>query len=158
MRCAAAVVPFISLPKAVDAGLVVEVAQDLAARAVRRRPRMVKVTDRPGERAAMNSDGAWEWAQEMTADAPRYRNEVTTASLLNMARWSTRKQAANVQVPVRVVLAEADTITPAAMVRRALSTAPRADIVSFPETHFELFREHRQDTIDAIVSGLAQHL
>jgi dienelactone hydrolase len=158
IKCAAAIVPFIAIRGVPDLRLVRETAVDLIARTLRRPQRMIRVTGRPGELAAMNSDGAFEWAAEMTADAPRYRNEVTSASLINMARWSTVKAARKVQVPLRVILAERDTITPAARVRRALRDASNVDIQSFPDTHFKLFAETREAVMGLTVDWLAQHL
>ena len=70
---------------------------------------------------------------------------------------STVKAARKVQVPLRVILAERDTITPAAQVRRALRDASNVDIQSFPDTHFELFAETREAVMGLTVDGLAQH-
>lgn len=158
VRCAAAIVPFIAVRGRPDARLIRAGAAAVIARALRRPDRMIPVTGRPGQLAVMNSDGAFEWAADMTADAPRYRNEVTSLSLINMMRWSTTGAARRVRVPLRIILAERDTITPAAQVRRALKDVPGLDIQSFPDTHFELFAEARDQVMGLTVDWLAGHL
>ncbi|MFF7073137.1 hypothetical protein [Streptomyces pseudovenezuelae] len=49
---------------------------------------------------------------------------------------------------MHAVLAADDAITPAAAARRALSTVAHLGVVEFPQTHFELFDSHLQETID----------
>ncbi|WP_431235998.1 alpha/beta fold hydrolase (plasmid) [Mycolicibacterium psychrotolerans] len=113
---------------------------------------------KPGEVAAMNSDGAFEWAADMAAGAATYRNEVTVASLSKMLRWSTRSSVARLSVPALVILAETDSITPPQRVRKALASAPQVEYRSYPESHFELFTVHgeqvRCDTVDWLTAQL----
>jgi hypothetical protein len=109
----------------------------------------------------MSSDGAAEWIRGITAGAPAYVNGVTTASLLAVQRYDTSAAAASVEVPLRVILAADDTITPARQVRNALgrsATGRDLDVVEFPETHFELFDEHLNDTVDRTVEWFVEHL
>jgi hypothetical protein len=109
----------------------------------------------------MTSDGAAEWIRGITADAPTYVNGVTTASLLAVQRYDTSRAAASVAVPLRVILAAEDTITPARQVRKALgrnATDRELDVVEFPETHFELFDEHLTGTVDRTVEWFVEHL
>ncbi len=158
VRAAVALIPFMGVRTTPDWTLVRAGVADLARRALRRPGGHMAVTGRPGDVAVMTSDGAAEWAAGMAADAPAYRNEVTTSSLLNMARHSPARAARRLDVPTRVILAEDDTITPAHQVRRALAGNPHVDIVGFQDTHFELFDDHRQATIDLTVDWFARHL
>jgi len=159
VRSAAAIVPFIRVPlDRPDLPLALEVVRDLLGRAAGRAPRMVPVAGPPGSLAAMNTDGAEEWVLRMAADAPAFRNEVTTASMLNMLLLSNRAAAQRVRIPLRVILAENDAITPAAMVRRAVRDVPGVDVVSFPETHFELLTTYNDQVKASIVDWFVRTL
>lgn len=124
---------------------------DLLGRTLGRQPKTIKVAGRPEEFAVMNTDGAWDWMQIMTADSPRFVNEVTVSSLLQMANYRTGSAARKIRVPLKVVLASDDTITPAAMVKKAVAKTPNVQIEEYPETHFELFDRYLQATIDSTV-------
>ncbi len=121
-------------------------------------PQMIASTGRPGELAAMTTDGAWEWMERMTADAPGYRNEVTLASLWNLANYHPTGDLAAVTAPVHAILATDDAITPAPAARRALGSVERLEVVEIPRTHFELFTDHLRETIDLTTRWFADDL
>ena len=109
----------------------------------------------------MTSDGAEAWLTAIASDAPSFRNEVTVSSLWNMARYDVSKDAASVGIPLRVILATRDSITPAAQVRAAFSKNPHlahVDFVEFPETHFELFGRYNEEATVLTVDWLRRHL
>lgn len=154
----AAVIPFIHLTPTSNTQLLPVIVKDTLYRLVGREGLTIPVAGQPGDIAAMNSDGAFEWAAEMAAGAATYRNEVTVASLPKMLRWSTRAPVANLRVPALVVLAETDSITPPQRVRKALASARQVEYRSYPESHFELFTEHgdavRRDTVEWLANQL----
>ncbi|GGG24114.1 hypothetical protein GCM10007304_42440 [Rhodococcoides trifolii] len=154
----AAIIPFISLSPTGNLGLAPVVVRDVLRRAAGRPGLTIPAAGRPGEVATMNSDGAYEWAATMAEGADTYRNEVTVASLPKMLRWSTRKAASMVRVPVLAILAESDTITPPARVRKALARVKDVEYVSFPESHFELFTDHGDAVREKTVEWLADRL
>lgn len=147
VRAALAIVPFIELRARPQWPLIKAVAGDLARRALGRDGTTVAIAGPPGATAAMTSDRAEEWITQMSAGAPTYVNSVTTASLLQMARHSNRRAAGRVGVPLRVILAEEDTITPADQVRRAVEKTRHVDVISHPGTHFELLDDDLAQTI-----------
>ncbi|MFJ9377257.1 hypothetical protein [Streptomyces sp. NPDC101455] len=59
-----------------------------------------------------------------------------------------RRQASGISTPVHAILAANDAITPAAAAREALIPITHLDIFEVPQTHFELFVDHLQETID----------
>lgn len=161
VRCAVAIIPFISGPKAPDFLLVREVVANATLRALGRSDRMIPAAGAPGSRAVMRSDGAAEWLADISRNAPSFHNEVTVSSLWNMARYDVSKYASSVTIPLRVILATRDSITPAAKVRAAFSKHPdlsSVNFVEFPETHFELFGRHNEETIRLTVEWLVRHL
>ncbi|WP_068148133.1 alpha/beta hydrolase [Rhodococcoides corynebacterioides] len=160
VAAACALVPFIryrpSWPPRLDLGA--EIVRDLIARMLGRPARHVPVAGPSGSLAAMATDGALEWMTDMASPATTFVNSVTSASLVNMLRWSTAADAARVRVPLRVVLATDDSITPAAMVRRALRRVDGVDYVEFPNSHFEVFTDHADEVRHLLVSWFVRTL
>ncbi len=158
VNAVAAIIPFIELKPTGNLSMAPILLRDRVRRLLGRPGLTIPAAGHPGEVAAMNSDGAFEWAEEITYGAVNYRNEVTVASLPNMLRWSTRKSAGKIRIPVLAVLAETDTITPPGRVRGALSSVPNVTYASYPETHFELFIQHGAAVRAQTVDWLAQQL
>lgn len=159
VRSAVVLIPFTGLDTStLDPG-VLDMFEDAARRqAAGEVPDMIASTGKPGDIAAMTSDGAWEWMARMTADAPTFRNEVTVASLWNLANYHPAKNLGVITCPVHAVLATDDAITPASAARLALSAIERLEIVEIPETHFELFTDHLQESIDLTCRWFAHDL
>ncbi|MFD5199039.1 alpha/beta hydrolase [Streptomyces sp. NPDC058375] len=162
VRSTVVLIPFTGLDLSTQPAELVTAIEDAAGRmAAGEEPQMIPSSGKPGEIAAMNSDGAWEWTQRMTADAPTYRNEVTLASLWNLANYYPATQLQAISAPLHVVLAADDAITPVGPARKALEPVVGVEIVEFPQTHFELFDDHLQETIDLatrwFTADLLQH-
>ena len=160
LRAAVALIPFIRAPRKPEWRLAREILADALGRLAGRAPATIPCAGSPTSRAIMRTDGAAAWMANMAKSATRFRNEVTVASLWNMGRYDTAAAAAQIEIPLRVILAERDTITPAASVRAAFAgrQATRVEFVTFPETHFELFEQHLDETVRLTVEWLARHL
>lgn len=160
VRCAVAIVPFVRAPYRPDLRLVREVVGELARSALGMPGRMIPAAGPPGSRAVMNSDGAADWLAEVTRNAPTFRNEVTVASLLEVARYRAVRPLREVAVPVRLVLATRDTITPASSVRAVLRgrDTSNIDVLEFPETHFELLTTHLEEVVASTTDWFTRHL
>lgn len=161
VRAAVALIPFVGAPSPPEGRLAWAVIADGARRLLGGKRATIPAAGRPGSRAIMHSDGAADWMANVTRNAPNFRNEVTVASLWNMSRYTTAEAAAKVAIPLRVILATRDTITPAARVRAAFAKQTdlsHVDFVEFPETHFELFERHLAETVDLTVAWLGRHL
>ncbi|WP_419993924.1 alpha/beta hydrolase [Streptomyces boninensis] len=149
VRSTVVLIPFTGLDVSAQPAELLAAIEDAAKRmAAGEEPQMIASVGHPGDFAAMTSDGAWGWTERMTVNAPSYRNEVTLASLWNLANYRPAENLSAIASPVHAVLAADDAITPAAAARTALSPIPRLDIVEIPQTHFELFEDHLQETID----------
>jgi uncharacterized protein len=160
VRCAVAIVPFVRPPYRPDLRLVREVVVELIRGALGRPGETIPAAGAPGTRAVMNSDGAADWLAGVTRNAPNFRNEVTVASLWEVARYRAVKPLRNVRVPVRLVLATRDSITPASSVHAVLRGRDMAniDVVEFPETHFELLTTHLEEVVASTTDWFARHL
>lgn len=121
-------------------------------------PQMITSHGQPGEFAAMNSDGAYEWMEQMSATAPTFRNEVTLASLWNLFNYHPTDDLSTISAPVHAVLATADKITPASAAKKAFQAVKNVETVEIPETHFELFGDHLQETIDLTTQWFSSDL
>ncbi len=153
-----AIIPFISVSLKMAPRFTGITVKDWFWRKVMGKSQTIKIAGKPHEQAVMNSDGAWQWMQEMTANAPNFVDHVSVSSLLEMANYKTAKAARAIKVPLKVILATDDTITPARMVKSALSKVEKVTFEEYPETHFELFDRHLQDTVESTVSWFQQTL
>ncbi|MGB3620731.1 MAG: alpha/beta fold hydrolase [Ketobacter sp.] len=158
VKSAMAIIPFIATQLKMAPGFAKITTLDLLSRFVGGKGQTIKIAGRPYEQAAMNTDGAWEWMQKMTADAPDFKNEVAVKSFLQMANYRTAKAAKSIRVPLKVLLATEDSITPAKMVRKALSSVPGVVIEEYPETHFELFDRYLDATVNSTVEWFEETL
>ena len=107
----------------------------------------------------MTTDGALDWIEMISADAPDFRNAITVRSLLRLARYRPMRMLGRrgIRVPLRTILSQSDGITPAALARAELRGVNH-DCVEFPGTHFELFGEHLPEVLRLTTEWLAQHL
>jgi hypothetical protein len=136
------------------------VAADVVRRALGGKPGMIAASGAPGELACMNTDGALAWITEVSRGAPLFRNEVTLSSLLKVASYRPMRLVgpAGIKVPLRTILAKADTVTPADSARAELAGIAQNDIIEFPDTHFELFGQNLGAVIDLTVEWFTRHL
>lgn len=160
VRAAVTMVPFVRAPQTPPTlSLALKIAVDVFRGALSLPSRMVAVAGEPGTQAVMTTDGALRWIAEVSAAAPRFRNEITVRSLLRVARYRPIHSlgTARIRVPLRTILSTSDTITPAASARHALRKVDH-DVVEFPGTHFELFDEHLPEVTRLTVEWLTWHL
>jgi fermentation-respiration switch protein FrsA (DUF1100 family) len=161
VRAAVALIPFVKPPSEKPAlKISLAVLVDAVRRAIGLRGGMIAVSGRPNERAVMTTDGALDWIKAVSAAAPRFRNEVTIASLLKVGAYRPMERVgpAGINIPLRTILASADSITPAASARAELARVANHDVVEFPDTHFELFGAHLSEVVRLTVEWFTLHL
>ena len=159
VRGAVALIPFLGVdPAAVDPSVVGVLMADVDGRPAGRAPRVIRAVGRPGELAVMTGDGALERCEQLAADAPRFRNEVTLASLVALAGYHPAGHASGISVPLRVIVAAEDSFTPPERVRTALAAVADLDVVELPVTPFDLFDQHLDTVIGSTVDWFVTHL
>lgn len=160
VRAAVSIIPFVKAPKKPNPRVALAVAFDAVRRALGGKGGMIAASGAPGELACMNTDGALAWITEVSRAAPSFRNEVTLSSLLKVASYRPMRLvgAGGIKVPLRTILAKADTVTPADSARAELAGIAHNDIVEFPDTHFELFGQNLGAVIDLTVEWFTRHL
>ena len=160
VRAAVSLVPFVRAPRTppnprMGLALVADALRSLVGLPSER----VRAAGLPGERAVMTSDGALAWIEDISKDAPSFRNEITVRSLARLARYRPMRMLgpAGIRVPLRTILSRSDGITPAAEARAELRHVQH-DCVEFPGTHFELFGEHLDEVLRLTVEWFVEHL
>jgi predicted alpha/beta-fold hydrolase len=106
----------------------------------------------------MTTDGALDWINNVTKDAPNYRNSVTLASLLQMVQYSTVSYAKRVKVPLLAITAIDDSITPASRIHDALKGVKGVEMKDYPGSHFGLFGEYRDETAELTTGWFKKYL
>lgn len=161
IKAAVALIPHISVatPGVMErVGLGIPIVRDLFWRTLGYAPATMAVTGEPGERAVMTTDGAVEWIGQVTKEAPRYRNEVTLASLLQMVGYNTKGYARRVRCPLLAICAVEDGITPASRIHDAMDGMANVEFVDFEGSHFGLFGESLGETVRLTTEFLKKHL
>jgi uncharacterized protein len=159
VRCAVAIAPFTTTEvSAPDPRLIAAVVADAEARARGEPAKLITLLGQPGEVAVLNTDGAAEWGERSTRAAASFRNEITLASLIELAAYRPAESAADIQVPMRLILGATDTITPASAARAALGKVVGLDQVELPGGHFDLIGRLLPQVVAATVEWFVEHL
>lgn len=116
-------------------------------------------TPEPDGEGLMYADGAHAWFAAVAAErAPSWRNEVLVAGLVASGGDVPVRHLAGARVPVRLVLAPGDALTPAGP---ALALAPGldlVDVVEVPGGHFDAYQASFAQTSDAACAWFRRHL
>lgn len=160
VRAAVSIIPFVKAPDTPDWAVARAIALDALRRLLGGKGRTIAVSGGPDDFAVMKTDGALAWIREVSAQAPLFRNEVTLASLAKVGAYRPMRIVgpAGIRIPLRTILATADTVTPADSARRELSSVAHNDVVEFPGSHFELFGTHLPEVIRLTVAWFTRHL
>jgi uncharacterized protein len=161
VRAAVSLVPFVAPPSAPPSPrIALSLLVDTLRRAIRLPSQRIAAAGPPGSHAVMTSDDALRWIQDMAANAPTFRNEVTVRSLARLASYRPMRWVGpqGIRVPLRAILSTSDSITPASAARAALRGIAGLDVVEFSGSHFELFGEHLPAVIRSTVDWFVTHL
>lgn len=139
-------------------GLGIPIISDIFWRTMGYPPATLSVTGNPGDKAVMTTDGAMDWITQVTKQAPRYKNEVTLASLLHMVSYNTKSYARRIKCPLLAISAIEDGITPASKIHDALDGMANLEFVDFEGSHFGLFGESLGETVRLTTEFLEKHL
>ncbi|MEO9140135.1 MAG: alpha/beta fold hydrolase [Jatrophihabitans sp.] len=110
---------------------------DLARRARKQEPLMVPIVGDESSNAVISAPGALVGYQHIMG--PTFVNEMCARGILRIAQNRPVRSAAKVSCPMFVVIAEADNIAPVKSVREVARRAPKAEVLSFPCGHFDIY-------------------
>jgi dienelactone hydrolase len=111
----------------------------------------------PGGDGIMFEDEAHDWFGRVAAErAPTWRNELRVSGLLEPFRPIDHLAAT--KVPLLLVVAPADALTPPGPAMGIASSAPLVEVVEVPGGHFDVYVSGFATSVEATVSFLRRHL
>ena len=124
----------------------------------RRPPHTVAAVGAPGDFAMLTD--ATSYADYLDMMGPTWRNEICARSLLTVPLNRPIRLASRVACPTLLIIAERDTVAPAAVVRDAASRiGTQAEVIAFDCPHFDIYRgDVFERSVDAQVEFLARTL
>ncbi|WP_020170374.1 alpha/beta hydrolase [Gordonia polyisoprenivorans] len=124
-----------------------------------RDPVMMPVVGKPGDKAALTSDGYLE--SYLAIAGPSWRNEVDASIGLELGSFRADKAAPDVAAPVLMQIADLDRGAPPHAAAKA-GFAARAEVRHYPCDHFGIFAEVQDSWFEPVVSHqiffLTRHL
>jgi hypothetical protein len=145
-------VPFNGFPKKVEGrsaraqrALLRAMAGDALRAAFRRRPGYIKAVGRPGELAVMASDEAQRTVENLASET--WENRVAPRALWSMMRYRPGDVASRLTMPLLVCVAELDKETQGEQTDQLVRAAPRAEVRSYPGSHFDMYRPDVRDRV-----------
>jgi pimeloyl-ACP methyl ester carboxylesterase len=102
----------------------------------------------------------WRFYTELPEPRRRtWRNRITLLSNARYAAYEPGESLSGVTVPLHVIYADADSITPTDLIEDALSKAPASvSLMSVPGGHYAVYGIHRERCARAAADFLATHL
>lgn len=135
------------------------IVDDLLRAATGRRRRNLAVVGRPGERAFVTREGAWEGWHSLVGPGSTFDNRVPAASALSMLGYHAAARLPEVRCPLLVCVSDEENLVDPAGVPRAAATAPRADVRHYPADHFAVYHgELRERIVADQIAFLVSHL
>lgn len=130
------------------------------AELVAKRPNTLIPVATPGNvhgTCALGSPGAYEYFTEV--EAPAWRNEVTLRSMMQFFTYAPIDLAFHITVPLLVIRATEDLLTPREPVRLAAAAAQGATkFLEVPGGHFDVYRAQFETTSAAARDWFVTHL
>jgi len=125
-----------------------------------RPPRLVPLSGEPGTVALLTTPDARDGARALDPDGryPDWRQEVAARSALRLGFYRPGRYAARVRCPLLVLVCDQDQSVLAAPAVRAVSQAPRGELVRMPGGHYEPFLGGHEQAVGAELSFLRRHL
>jgi uncharacterized protein len=102
----------------------------------------------------------WRFYAELPPERRRtWRNRITSRSLERYAAYEPGRCMPGIAVPLLVILADDDTITPADLIRDAVETAgDNVETLAVPGGHYAVYTNHRERAARAAAAFMADHL
>jgi dienelactone hydrolase len=113
--------------------------RDEASRLLGREPYMLPVVGPPGTPAAMNSPDAEPGYRALFSSQSEFRNEVAGRIALRIGLYRPIRQAARIECPWLVCVADRDVITPPGTAVKAAAKAPRGEVARYDARHFDIY-------------------
>lgn len=147
-------VPFNGFPRSVEGRsargtlrLLAAMSNDRVRGYLGLRPRYIPVAGPPGSLAVMATADAERTIESL--DSQTWRNEIAPRVLFDMMSYHPDRFSADVSAPILVCVASYDDETPETSARRIADRASDASLVSYPLSHFDIYRPGIRDGVIA---------
>ncbi len=133
--------------------------RDVLGSALFRKPYYSKIVGRAGEFAAINSEGSWEGYHALLPEKSRWENKVLSRVFLEMSSYSPIKSVHKIRVPVLVVAAENETVTPYKPAKKPAEKIKGSEFHALKCNHFDPYVGNMfEENIKIQLSFLRKHL
>lgn len=113
--------------------------RDLGRKLAGRAPFTIPVVGRPGELAVMNKPDSLPGYLALVPETSGWENACPARIFFTFPAYRPVRYAAQVRCPALLVLAEQDSLIPAAAVRAAAAKMPQAESLALPCGHFDAY-------------------
>ena len=104
-------------------------------------------------------DGAHDWFTSVASKrAPNWRNELLVSGFLESASWNPFEDLGTSSVPLLVIAATNDTLTPPSALFSDERNLPLVELVKIPGNHFDAYEAGFTESSGAAISFLERHL
>jgi alpha-beta hydrolase superfamily lysophospholipase len=122
-------------------------------------PHYVKLVDRPGRFAAMNTPESLPGMLSIVPNEADWQNRVCARILFKFPIYRPLRFASRVKCPALLMLAENDSLVTPASIRSAAKRMTNAQVIAYPFGHFDIYHgEAFNDAIAKQTGFLTQHL
>lgn len=130
-------------------------AEDAVRRALRLSPKYVGLIGEPGDLAVMTTPDTIEQMEALSPGGLPIPNKVAARLVLELVGYKPLRQARKIAAPVLVCVADADSLIPGHVQRRAATAAPRGEAIDYAAGHFEIYHG---EWFEAVVTDQARFL
>lgn len=113
--------------------------RDLVTSRLHRSPRMIATSGEPGTVALMSAPDAKPGYLALVPAGQEISNEVAARVALSIPFQFPGRSAAAVECPILFAVCETDSVAPARATKRHAAKAPRGEIRTYPEGHFDIY-------------------
>lgn len=136
--------------------------RDLIGARAGKPPVMIPTAAKPGELGLMTAPDAYPGYLRLVPEGPAgatMRNEVAARFGLKLSTYRPGRSAKQVRCPILFCVCETDSVAPAGPTLRYAAQAPRGEVKTYPEGHFDIYvGEAFERVIADQISFLDKHL
>jgi pimeloyl-ACP methyl ester carboxylesterase len=123
----------------ITARITARAVRDVVGARLGKPPVMVATAGQPGEIALMNAPDAYAGYLRLVPEGAELLNEVAARIGLKVITYRPGRLTAKITCPILFCVCETDSVAPAGATLRYAAKAPRGEVRTYPEGHFEIY-------------------